>query len=132
MKKKLTAICIALSTLLCMSSCNNGKAYSKNDITGCWATIAYYSTDYGTYLPIPDVEYAYMFCFFEDGVCTISAGDDQSKITKIPSYSVSGNEILLHGYTGEKVIIIEKKEGNMIEMAFLGTNTRAKLIKIEP
>lgn len=27
---------------------------------------------------------------------------------------------------------LEKKEGNTIDMAFSGTNTRAKLIKIEP
>lgn len=138
MKTKTFLSCIIL---LLLSSCNNTEqSYSKSDIIGCWTTIAYYSTDYGTYLPIPDVEYAYMFCFLEDGSCLVSSGDNQSKFAKIPSYSVEGSKILLHGYTGEKVIIIEKKDGNTIDISFLGTNTRAnlgtntraKLIKFEP
>lgn len=130
MKTKTFLSCIVL---LLLSSCNNTEqSYSKSDIVGCWVTIAYFSAEYDTYLPISDVEYAYMFCFFEDGVCTISAGDNQSKITKIPSYSVSGNEIHLHGYTGEKVIIIEKKEGRCLDVGLFGTNTKMKLMKIEP
>lgn len=130
MKTKTFLSCIIL---LLLSSCNNTEqSYSKSDIIGCWTTIAYYSTDYNTYLPILDVEYAYMFCFLEDGSCLIGSGDNQSKFAKIPSYSVSGNKILLHNFGREKVMVIEKKEGNMIDMAFSETNTRVKLIKIEP
>ena len=129
MKTKTFLSCIIL---LLLSSCNNTEqSYSKSDIIGCWATIAYYSTDYNTYLPIPDVEYAFMFCFLEDGSCLVSSGDNQSKFTKIPSYSVEGNKILLHNFGREKAMVIEKKDGNTIDVAFLETNTRAKLIQIE-
>ena len=130
MKTKTFLSCIIL---LLLSSCNNTEqSYSKSDIIGCWTTIAYYSTDYNTYLPIPDVEYAYMFCFLEDGSCLVSSGASQSNFAKIPSYSVEGNKILLHNFGREKTLVIEKKEGNMIDMAFLGTNIRMKLINFEP
>ena len=130
MKTKTFLFC---SILLLLSSCNNTEqSYSKSDIIGCWTTIAYYSTDYDTYLPILDVEYAYMFCFLEDGSCLIGSGDNQSKFAKIPSYSVKGSKILLRNFGREKALVIEKKEGNMIDMAFSETNTRVKMIKIEP